>query len=194
MKKYSSLTYFAISYAFILLYRSLNLNFITGYQSSKSNRLSKKAYDTIDIVPPDITDLNQDEKDPEYMECIIEYYDNKNKINIESWFFHVNAAQETLEQNNPSFLRFLYLNRYILGKTLSITCTGWTKLLDINCIECVKLFAGNIYNTGILIPIFNVDKGPINIETCMEYNDNNTIFYKTNNINTNTFCKTRLFL
>ena len=100
---------------------------------------------------------------------------------------------ETLDENNPSFLRFLFLNKYILGKTQSVTCTGWNKVIDYNCIECIKLLAGNIYNTGLLIPVINVNKKTLNAEDCMEHNNNNTVFYRINNINTNTFCKVRLF-
>jgi hypothetical protein len=159
----------------------------------RKSSINLQASKTLDIVPPNYITDDIDAKKPNYIECIIEYYNENNDLLIESWLFHINAIIEDMSENKPSFLRFLYLNKYILGKTKSISCTSWGYLVNKFCIECIKLFSGNVYNHGLLVPIYNENNNqPLTARECMNINVNQT-FYLMNNININVFCKTHIF-
>jgi hypothetical protein len=192
----------------LIYYLSKNsINFIISYNSLfKNNKLSlynkllinnKKNTKLIhnalksSIVPPkNIADDKQD-KEPKYIECIIEYYSNTNMdISIESWMFNVNALIENVNMYTPSFLRFLILNSYILGRTKSISCTSWDKIIYDKCIECVKLLVGNVYENGIIVPVYDENNKTITVSECL--NNRTNPFYKLNDIDVNNFCKTSI--
>lgn len=171
--------------------KSVSKKFINyNIDTKKNNNLITRFSQTI-ISPPSNNIKSKDkEKDPKYIECIIEYYSKFGKISIESWMFNINAIIENAYMNTPSFLRFLFLNSYILGKTKSITCTGWDEIIYQDCIECVKLLAGGIYDSGIIIPIYNENNESISIYNCL--NNYTNPFYQVNDININNFCKTSI--
>lgn len=109
-------------------------------------------------APPRTRDRGGD-REPRFAQCMVQYTNGEGRQSGESWLFHIEAAVENaaIAEKKPSFPRLLKKNAYIWGRDTTVKCSAEETVPELGapCIECVRLFVGGLYGSGVIVPAFD---------------------------------------